>query len=174
MTSKQLAGNLGIGERTILRAFADRDALVKVVVETFFVQTHETVTADLLKNRTRLHDTLLTLIRSTREFSHGVFRMVVLLDHDQGHDIIKHQDDRCLKGTVRKALSPYSAQPNLSPPERLDALIKLVVVAASAPRLSASVPLDDEEILDFIFYSIIGQAGDDCVRVLIRPATAHP
>lgn len=160
VTSKQLAEYLGIAEGTIFRAFADKEALVKAVVEAFFVQTHETVTADLLVNQAGLRDTLLTIIRTTREFSRGVFRMLSLLDHDEVHDVIKHQDNRCFEDTVKQALSPYAEQLNL-PADRLGALIKLVVVAASAPRLSASVPLDDEEILNFILYGIIGQAPDE-------------
>lgn len=163
VTSKQLAEYLGIAEGTIFRAFADKDALIKAVVEAFFVQTHETVTAELLHNRGDLRDTLFTIIRTTREFSRGVFRMLALLDHDEVHEIIKHQDNRCFEDTVKQALSPYAKQLNL-PSDRLGALIKLVVVAASAPRLSASIPLDDEEILDFILYGIIGQAVDEPTR----------
>lgn len=159
VTTKQLAEHLGIAEGTIFRAFSDKEMLVKAVVEAFFVQTHEKVTSDLSSPHTDLRGTLRTIIRTTREFSHGVFRMLALLDHDDAHQVIKHQDNRCFEDTVQQALMPYSDVFNL-PADRLGALIKLVVVAASAPRLSNTVPLDDEEILDFILYGIIGRAAD--------------
>lgn len=156
VTTKQLAEYLGIAEGTIFRAFPDKETLIKAVVEAFFAQTHDSVTADLLHNRRDLRETLLTIIHTTRDVSRGVFRMLSLLDHDEAHDVIKHQDNRCFEDTVKRALLPYSQQLNL-PSERLGALIKLVVIAASAPRLSDTAPLDDEEILEFILYGIIGQ-----------------
>ncbi|MDO5729978.1 MAG: TetR/AcrR family transcriptional regulator [Actinomycetaceae bacterium] len=160
VTTKQLADHLGIAEGTIFRAFPDKESLIKAVAEAFFIQAHEAVTADLLSNHTDLRETLLTIIRATREFSRGVFRMLSLLDHDEAHEIIKHQDNRCFEDTVKQALAPYSVQLNL-PSDRLGVLIKLVVVAASAPRLSSSVPLSDEEMLDFLLYGMIGQTGSD-------------
>lgn len=160
VTTKQLAEYLGIAEGTIFRAFADKKTLVQAVVEAFFMQSHEKVTSDLRETQLDLRETLRTIIRATREFSHGVFRMLALLDHDEAHEIIKHQDNRCFEETVQHALSPYSSDLNL-PANRMGALIKLVVVAASAPRLSSTVPLNDEETLDFILYGIIGQPGEE-------------
>ncbi|MGP5071052.1 TetR/AcrR family transcriptional regulator [Arthrobacter rhombi] len=160
VTSRQLADHLGIAEGTIFRVFGDKAALVRSVVDAFFDQTHQGLGPDLEDPDLDVEQKLRVLIRNARARARGVFTMISLLEPGEAHEYMKHRREGHFEQTAAAAFAADAAQLNI-PPQKLGALIRLLVIAASAPRMGGGDPLSDDELVDFALHGIIGQAGKD-------------
>ncbi|MDN5755991.1 MAG: TetR/AcrR family transcriptional regulator [Micrococcaceae bacterium] len=160
VTSRQLADHLGIAEGTIFRVFGDKAALVRSVVDAFFDQTHQGLGPELEDPDLDVEQKLRVLIRNARARARGVFTMISLLEPGEAHEYMKHRREGHFEQTAAAAFAADAAQLNI-PPQKLGALIRLLVIAASAPRMGGGDPLSDDELVDFALHGIIGQAGKD-------------
>lgn len=162
VTSRQLADHLGIAEGTIFRVFGDKTELVRAVVDAFFDQAHQGLGPELEDPDLDLAQKLRVLIRNARARAQGVFTMISLLEPGEAHEFMRHRRESHFEATAAAAFATDAAQMNIEP-QKLGALIRLLVIAASAPRMGGGMPLSDEELVDFALHGIIGQAGNDDV-----------
>lgn len=156
LTTRQIADDLGIAEGTIFRAFGDKDALVRAVVDAFFAQTQQTVAPELAQPGLGLAAKLHVVIRAARARARGVFAMLSLLDPAEAREYMKRRRAGHFEEMVAAAFAAEAAELSV-PPERLGALIRLLVIAASAPRTAGEAPISDEELVAFALYGIAGR-----------------
>ncbi|MFT4134982.1 TetR/AcrR family transcriptional regulator [Microbacterium sp.] len=159
LTTRQLAEHLGIAEGTIFRAFGDRDTLVHAVVDQFFNAARDTISTALDGPEPSLEEKLRLLIARTRERAKGVFAMLSLLDPAEAREYMRTRRYGQFEKNATSTFAVDAAQLNVSP-ERLDAVVRLLVIAASAPHLGGT-PLSDDELVEIALYGIIGRPPHD-------------
>ncbi len=168
LTTRQIADHLQIAEGTIFRAFGDKDTLVRAVVDAFFDQTQQTVTPELDQPGLSLAQKLHIVIRAARVRTRGVFAMLSLLDPAEAHEYMKQRHGGYFEEIATGTFAADVAELNVSP-ERLGALIRLLVIAASAPPMDGGAALTDEELVAFALYGIAGRPPhDDAAHAAVR------
>ncbi len=160
LTTRQLADQLGIAEGTIFRAFGDKDALVRGVVDAFFDHADQSLAPELADPDLPLAEKLRVTIRDGRARARGVFAMISLLEPGEAHDYMKQRRHGQAEKAATIAFAADADEINM-PPERVDALIRLLVIAASAPHLCGGTPPSDDELVDFALYGIVGRPASD-------------
>lgn len=156
VTSRQLAEHLGIAEGTIFRAFGDKEALVRGVVDAFFDQTYQNLAPELDAPGVGLEEKLHVLIRHARERAKGVFTMLSLLDPSEAREYMKHRRQGQIEDAAAAAFLTHASEMNIAP-DRIGSFIRLLVVAASAPRMDGGEVLNDDELVHFALYGLVGQ-----------------
>lgn len=160
VTTRQIADSLGIAEGTLFRAFGDKDALVRAVIEAFFAQTDDGLGPALEGPGLTTADKLRILVSHARARAKGVFAMFALMDPREAHGYMKRGRQGRFEAIVTKAFEADAAALNL-PAERVGALLRLIVIAASAPRLTEGPEVTDDELVDFALYGIAGHPRHD-------------
>jgi len=156
LSTKQLAEHLGIAEGTIFRAFGDKDALVRAAVRAFFDRADARLSTGLVDASLPLEDKVARLVKGSREHARGVFAMLALLDPAEAGEYIARARTGEFEAAITAAFTPDAASLGV-PPERVAALLRIAVIAASAPPHHQHSPLDDDELVQFALYGIAGR-----------------
>ena len=165
VTTRQLADHLNLAEGTIFRAFGDKESLIKAVVEAYFDQAHESVAPELADPELSLQDKVSALVRTARRRTEGMFAILSLLESDEAHRILKGHKHRHFEDISEDTFAADLEQLNFSP-EQLGPILRLVLIAASAPPMAAGKRPEDEDLVKFIMY---GLAGEESTRPNDQP-----
>ena len=156
LTTRQLADHLGIAEGTIFRAFGDKDTLVRAAVRAYFDRAEAHLTTGLVDASLPLEEKVSRLVRGAREHARGVFAMLSLLDPAEAGEYIARARSGAFEAAIADAFAPDAASLGV-PADRVAALLRIAVIAASAPPRHQHSPIDDDELVDFILYGIAGR-----------------
>lgn len=157
LTTRELAVALGIAEGTIFRAFGDKEALIHAVVDAFFAQAQHTLMNGLGDPGLELAQKLRLMIHNARVHARGVFAMLALLDPREAQQYMVPRGEGHFEAAAAAAFAADADAISISP-ERMGALVRLLVIAASAPHMGASAPLSDDELLEFALYGLLGRS----------------
>lgn len=157
LTTRQLADGLGIAEGTIFRAFGDKDTLVRASVRAFFDRAESHLSTGLVDPSLPLEEKVSRLVRGAREHARGVFAMLSLLEPAEAGQYIARARSGAFEEAVEAAFAPDAAVLGVAP-DRIPGLLRIAVIAASAPSHHHRSPLDDDELVQFILYGIAGRA----------------
>jgi AcrR family transcriptional regulator len=156
LTTRQLAESLGIAEGTIFRAFGDKDALVRAAVRVFFDRAESLLSTGLVDASLPLEEKVSRLVRGAREHAKGVFAMLSLLDPGEAGEYISRARSGKFEAAIAQAFAPDAEALGVAP-ERVALLMRVAIIAASAPAHHQQPSLDDDELVRFILYGIAGQ-----------------
>jgi AcrR family transcriptional regulator len=156
LTTRQLAESLGIAEGTIFRAFGDKDALVRAAVRVFFDRAESLLSTGLVDASLPLEEKVSRLVRGAREHAKGVFAMLSLLDPGEAGEYISRARSGKFEAAIAQAIAPDAEALGVAP-ERVALLMRVAIIAASAPAHHQQPSLDDDELVQFILYGIAGQ-----------------
>ena len=159
MTTRELADALGLAEGTIFRAFGDKDALIHAVVDAFFAQAQRTLTNGLGDPGLELPQKLRLTIHNARLHAKGVFAMLALLDPSEARQYMVPRREGHFEEAAAAAFAADADAINI-PPARMGALVRVLVIAASAPHMGAGEPLSDDELVDFALYGLTGRPAN--------------
>ena len=160
ITTRELADALDIAEGTIFRAFGDKEALIHAVVDAFFAQAQRTLTNGLGDPSLELAEKLRLTIHNARIHAKGVFAMIALLDPSEARQYMIPRREGHFEEAAAAAFAADADAINI-PPARMDALVRLLVIAASSPHMGAGEPLTDDELVDFALYGLTGRPATD-------------
>jgi AcrR family transcriptional regulator len=156
LTTRQLADHLGIAEGTIFRAFGDKDTLVRASVRAFFDRAEAHVATGLIDASLPLEEKVGRIIRGSRAHARGVFAMLSLLDPAEAGEYIARARTAAFEAAITEAFAPDAALLGVTP-DRVAALMRIAVIAASAPPHHQHTRLDDDELVAFVLYGIAGR-----------------
>lgn len=156
LTTRQLADHLGIAEGTVFRAFGDKDALVRAAVRAFFDRADARLSTGIVDPSLPLEEKIARFVRGAREHARGVFAMLALLEPSEAGEYIARARSGAFEAAVAAAFAPDAASLGV-PADRLAAILRVAVIAASAPAHHQHSRLDDEELAEFILYGIAGR-----------------
>lgn len=159
LTTRELAERLGLAEGTLFRAFGDKGALVHAVVDAFFQQAERRLGGGLVDPNLELDEKLRVTIRSARTHARGVFAMLSLLEPTEAHSYMAAHRGGHFEAAAELAFASDADAMNIAP-ERLAGIIRLLVIAASAPHMGAGEPLTDDELVDFALYGLTGRPAN--------------
>ncbi|WP_165310671.1 TetR/AcrR family transcriptional regulator [Microbacterium protaetiae] len=161
LTTRQLAEELGIAEGTIFRAFGDKEALKRAVVETFFTQSRERMAQGIVDPALGLEEKLSILVRGTRTWMQNMMRMLSLVDRKEIPSFFTGPRDDAYRVAVAKIFASNADELTISP-DRLGPIVRLAGMAANAARFDEEAGLTDDELVHFILYGIAGRPrGED-------------
>lgn len=157
LTTKQLADALGIAEGTIFRAFGDKESLTRAAVRAFFDRAEARLTSTgLVDPALPLDEKVSRLVRGAREHARGVFAMLSLLDPAEAGEYIARARSGAFELAVAEAFGPDVDELGVAP-DRIAPLLRIAVIAASAPAPHQHSVPDDDELVSFILYGIAGR-----------------
>ena len=156
LTTREIADELGVAEGTIFRAFGDKDALVRSVIDAFFEEENQRLTSALEASGLSLAEKLRVLIRESRLRAKGVFAMLSLLDPAEAREYLKNRREHPFEEAIAAAFAEEEVEFNLSK-ERLGPFLRLLLIAASAPGLGGAAALTDDELVSFALHGLIGK-----------------
>ena len=156
LTTKQLADSLGIAEGTIFRAFGDKDTLIRASVRAFFDRAEAILATGLIDASLPLEEKVSRLVRGSREHARGVFAMLSLLDPAEAGEYVARARTGAFEEAITEAFRPDADSLGVAP-ERVAALMRIAVIAASAPAHHQHARLDDDELVAFVLYGIAGR-----------------
>jgi AcrR family transcriptional regulator len=162
LTTREIADELGIAEGTIFRAFGDKDALVRSVIDAFFEEENQRLTSALEAPGLGVAEKMRVLIRESHTRAKGVFAMLSLLDHAEAREYMKNRREHPFEEAIAAAFSDERVEFNL-PKDRLSTVLRLLIIAASAPRLGGAAALTDDELVTFALHGLIGQPPSESV-----------
>lgn len=155
VTTRQIADELGIAEGTIFRAFGDKESLTHAVVEAFFEQVHDTLAPDVISPTLDLEEKLHAIIRLARIRAKGTFAMLSLLDPGEARTYMRQRRGGGFAETAAAAFATDIPAMNVSR-EKLAAILRLLIVAVSAPQLHDGDHLTDDDLVAFVLHGIAG------------------
>jgi AcrR family transcriptional regulator len=156
LSTRQLADHLGIAEGTIFRAFGDKDALVRAAVRAFFDRAEAHLSTGIVDASLPLEEKVARLVKGARAHARGVFAMLSLLDPAEAGEYIARARSGAFEAAIAKAFAPDAASLGVAP-DRVAALLRIAVIAASAPPHHQHSALDDDELVQFTLYGIAGR-----------------
>jgi AcrR family transcriptional regulator len=156
LSTRQLADHLGIAEGTIFRAFGDKDALVRAAVRAFFDRAEAHLSTGIVDASLPLEEKVARLVKGAREHARGVFAMLSLLDPAEAGQYIARARSGAFEAAIADAFAPDAASLGVAP-DRVAALLRIAVIAASAPPHHQHSVLDDDELVQFTLYGIAGR-----------------
>ena len=142
LSTRQLADHLGIAEGTIFRAFFDR------------AEAH--MSTGIVDASLPLEEKVARLVKGAREHARGVFAMLSLLDPAEAGEYIARARSGAFEAAIADAFAPDAATLGVAP-DRVAALLRIAVIAASAPPHHQHSALDDDELVQFTLYGIAGR-----------------
>lgn len=161
LTTRQLAEELGIAEGTIFRAFGDKDALKRAVVEAFFAQSYARIEEGLVDPALPLEQKMAALVRGTRMWMRNMMRMMTLIPREDIPSFFGSGRDDAYRTAIADVFAPHADELTI-PPDRLGPVIRLAGMAANAGGFAHGGGLDDDELVHFILYGIAGRPrGED-------------
>lgn len=155
LTTRQLADSLGIAEGTIFRAFGDKDALVRAVVQAFLEQSRARMAGGIVDASLPLEDKVASLVRGTRAWMQNLFRMLSLIPREEIPAFMDHPQSDEYANAIASAFQADADRLTI-PVEQLGAVMRIAGVAANARRFGDEKGLDDDELVRFILYGIAG------------------
>ncbi len=157
LTTRQLADHLGIAEGTIFRAFGDKETLTRAAVRAFFDRAEVTLaSASLVDASLPLEEKVARLVRGAREHARGVFAMLSLLEPVEAGEYIARARTGAFEDAITAAFAPDAASLGVAP-DRVAPLLRVAVIAASAPSPHQHSLPDDDELIAFVLYGIAGR-----------------
>lgn len=161
LTTRQLADELGIAEGTIFRAFGDKEALKRAVVEAFFTQSRTRMAEGIVDPALPLDEKVAALVRGTRTWMRNMMRMLSLVDREEIPSFFKGPRDDAYRTAVAAIFAPDAGELTI-PPDRLGPIVRIAGMAANAAGFANDAGLSDDELVHFILYGIAGAPrGED-------------